>query len=111
MTDITITPKACHHLTKQLEKSPQTWLRLSLREAGCSGLEYLWSPTSAPQTDDLQIDTGDHSLQICVDNHDYQRALKGLTIDFAQDQLSSALTYRNPNQNGTCGCGVSFTVN
>jgi len=110
MTDIPITPEASLHLTKELLKTEQPWLRLSLREAGCSGLEYVWSPTSTPQSDDLIIDTGDHSLQLCVDCHDYQRALKGLTIGFEQDLLSSALTYSNPNQSGTCGCGVSFTV-
>ncbi|MDX8412491.1 MAG: iron-sulfur cluster assembly accessory protein [Mariprofundales bacterium] len=110
MTNITITPEACRHLTKQQDKSEQPWLRLSLCEAGCSGLEYVWSPTPSPKADDLTIDTGNNPLQLCVDCHDYQRALKGLTIGFEQDMLSSALTYSNPNQSGSCGCGVSFTV-
>jgi len=110
MTDISLSPAACTHLAKQLTKAKQPWLRLSLREAGCSGLEYVWQPVAMPESDDLIIQTHHESLQLCVDTNDYQHALQGLAIDFEEDLLSSSLTYRNPNQSGTCGCGVSFTV-
>ncbi len=107
--DITITPQAQAHLEKQLAQQDGAWLRLALREAGCSGLEYTWQAVDAPEDGDLRIPTGS-ALSVCVDGHDYQRALHGLTIDSEQDLLSASLTYRNPNQSGTCGCGVSFTV-
>ena len=110
MTDITLSPAACGHLAKELAKVEQPWFRLSLREAGCSGLEYVWQPVAEPQADDLIVETDHDGLRVCVDAADYQRALRGLAIDFEHDLLSSALTYRNPNQSGTCGCGISFTV-
>ncbi|MDQ6965152.1 MAG: iron-sulfur cluster assembly accessory protein [Mariprofundales bacterium] len=110
MSEISISLEACRHLLKEQQRSQQPWLRLSLRKAGCSGLEYIWSCVAAPQSDDLLIETAESELQLCVDSHDYHYALQGLSIGFESDMLSSALTYSNPNQRGSCGCGVSFTV-
>ncbi|RMH50659.1 MAG: iron-sulfur cluster assembly accessory protein [Zetaproteobacteria bacterium] len=108
--DITLTDAARDHLRAQLQRASAPWLRLSLREAGCSGLEYHWEAVEAPAAGDLRIGDEDLGLNLCVDAVDHERALRGLIIDFERDPLSATLTYRNPNQRGTCGCGQSFTV-
>ncbi|MDX8408684.1 MAG: iron-sulfur cluster assembly accessory protein [Mariprofundales bacterium] len=108
-SDIVVTAAAQEHLRRQLAASGGHWLRLSLRRAGCSGLEYVWQPVDAPSDGDLLL-CEDSGLHLCVDAADYARALRGLRVDYQQDMLSSALVYSNPNQTGSCGCGVSFTV-
>jgi len=108
--EITLTDAARDHLRAQLQHSPSPWLRLCLREAGCSGLEYHWQEVEAPETGDLRIGDGADGLNLCVDAADHERALRGLTIDFERDPLSATLTHRNPNQRGSCGCGQSFTI-
>ncbi len=111
--DIVLTEAARGHLQRQVQQreaqSGDSWLRLSLGRAGCSGLEYIWQPVDVPADGDLRMcDTPE--LHLCVDAADYSHALRGLRVDYQQDMLSSALVYSNPNQTGSCGCGASFTV-
>jgi len=72
-------------------------------------LEYIWQGVDALDTGDLVV-REDADLKVAVAGEDYALALKGLRVDFQQDALSAALVYANPNQTGSCGCGVSFTV-
>jgi len=108
MQAITITDAAAQRLRElQLQNAGQV-LRLAVREAGCSGLEYVMGFAEAPAADDLAIE-GD-GFMLYVDQASYVRALKGLTIDFQRDLMSAAFVYLNPNKKGECGCGVSFSV-
>jgi len=107
-TDIQVTPAAQNRMQRQVADKGVAGIRLSLREAGCSGLEYVVDFCDAPES-------GDHALafdgfSLFVDAASYAMALNGLVIDFEQDALSSAFVFRNPNKKGECGCGVSFTV-
>ncbi|MDQ6950664.1 MAG: iron-sulfur cluster assembly accessory protein [Mariprofundales bacterium] len=106
---ITFTAAAIAHLQRQLAQAETSWLRLSLRRAGCSGLEYVWQSVDGPYDGDLVARPGD-DLNIAVDAEDYRLALGGLRVDFQEDALAAALVYSNPNQKGSCGCGVSFTM-
>ena len=36
--------------------------------------------------------------------------LEGVEIDFKESLMGSAFTFKNPNSQGTCGCGESFFV-
>lgn len=106
--DIQFTEAAEKRMRQQALDKGVAGIRLSLREAGCSGLEYVVDYCDAAES-------GDHVLQfdgfsLFVDAVSYARALSGLVIDFEQDLLSSAFVFRNPNKKGECGCGVSFTV-
>jgi len=108
MQSITITDNAAQRLRElQLQNDGQV-LRLAVREAGCSGLEYVMGLADAPAADDMAIE-GD-GFTLYVDHASYERALKGLTIDFQRDLLSAAFVYHNPNKKGECGCGLSFSV-
>lgn len=79
-----------------------------MREAGCSGLEYVMDYADAPSDGDYVKKIDD--IAVFVDADSYERALAGLTIDYQQDALSSGFVFGNPNKKGECGCGASFTV-
>ncbi|MDQ6973078.1 MAG: iron-sulfur cluster assembly accessory protein [Mariprofundaceae bacterium] len=106
--DIQLTDAAVKRMRQQVAGKAVAGIRLSLRESGCSGLEYVVDFCDAPETGDHVLPLDGFSL--FVDAESYQRALSGLVIDYQQDLLSSAFVFRNPNKRGECGCGVSFTV-
>lgn len=106
--DIELTPSACARIAEIVAAEGRQGLRLSVKEAGCSGLEYVMETVDAARAGDLERTYDDFTLYVDADA--YARALKGLKLDFQQDLLSSAFIYDNPNEKGTCGCGLSFSV-
>ena len=106
--EIHLTDAACQRIRQLLESEQKQALYLSVKAAGCSGLEYVMACIDEPHPGDLTLQTCDVTLYIDADA--YRQALKGLTIDFQQDLLSSGFIYHNPNQKGACGCGQSFSV-
>ncbi|MDX8392214.1 MAG: iron-sulfur cluster assembly accessory protein [Mariprofundaceae bacterium] len=106
--DIQLTDAAKKRMCDQVTQQGVAGIRLSLRAAGCSGLEYVVDFYDAPQA-------GDHVLafdgfSLFVDAESYAQALSGLEIDFQQDALSAAFVFNNPHKKGECGCGESFTI-
>ncbi len=83
-------------------------IRLSVREAGCSGLEYVMDYAAGPEAGDYVKTCDDFSIYIDADS--YRKALCGLRLDYQKDALSSGFVFSNPNKKGECGCGQSFTV-
>ncbi|MBF0281681.1 MAG: iron-sulfur cluster assembly accessory protein [Zetaproteobacteria bacterium] len=106
--DITVTAAAEHYFTNFLKEYPSQGLRLSTKISGCSGHAYVLDVVDLPHESDLTIPMLPFSFY--VDAIAYEKALKGLVIDYQQDALSSAIVYRNPNEKGACGCGESFTL-
>jgi iron-sulfur cluster assembly protein len=106
--DIHLTKPALERMRQQTHEAGKPAIRLALREAGCSGLEYVMDFAEHPGEGDLTLELGDFSL--FVDVRSYDRALAGLTIDFQRDAMSSGFVFINPNKKGECGCGVSFSV-
>lgn len=106
--DITLTEAALLRVKELLEQEKKQALYLSVKEAGCSGLEYVMDCIDHPHDGDLEKRFDE--ITIYVDADAYHKALKGLRLDFQRDLLSSGFVYDNPNQKGTCGCGISFSV-
>lgn len=106
--NISLSDAAVAQLKKALADAGKKAVRLSVREAGCSGLEYVMDYADEPLAGDLVRSFGD--VLLYVDSDSYHKALVGLQVDYEKDVLSSAFVYHNPNKKGECGCGVSFTV-
>jgi len=106
--DISLTDAAKTQMKTVLNSMGKHALRLSVREAGCSGLEYVLEDVDHALDGDLSYDLDGFTLFVDADS--YAKALTGLHIDFQKDILSSAFIYINPNKKGECGCGVSFTI-
>ncbi len=110
MVDINIelTAAAIARVKYILAAEQKSGLRLAVRPAGCSGLEYVMETVDQAQRSDLVKSFDDFDLY--VDAESYKTALNGLHLDFQKDALSSAFVYNNPNQKGACGCGESFSI-
>ncbi len=106
--DIQLTDAACERFRSVLSDEGKSAVRLSLREAGCSGLEYVFDYADRPEAGDVVVPFD--GFDLFVDQDDYDKAMQGLIIDFQQDMLSSGFVFQNPNKTGECGCGKSFTV-
>jgi len=106
--DIHLTDAAIARMREQIRHQDCVGIRLSVKESGCSGLEYVVDFSDTPKTGDFVLPFDGFSLY--VDAESYGKALAGLTVDFQQDALSSAFVFINPNKKGECGCGVSFSV-
>ncbi|PJA31739.1 MAG: iron-sulfur cluster assembly protein IscA [Zetaproteobacteria bacterium CG_4_9_14_3_um_filter_53_7] len=108
MIDIELTPAAIKRVQAILAAEDKLALRLAVKAAGCSGLEYVMETVEEAHAGDL-VKSFD-GFDLYVDADSYNSALRGLHLDFQQDLMSSAFVYNNPNQKGACGCGVSFSV-
>jgi len=106
--DIELTAAAIARVQKILTAEHKGGLRLAVRPAGCSGLEYVMETADAPQPEDLVKSF--EGFDLYVESESYKTALTGLRLDFQKDALSAAFVYNNPNQKGACGCGESFSV-
>jgi len=106
--DVELTAAAMDRVRTILAAESKSGLRLAVRAAGCSGLEYVMETVDEGQDGDL-LKSFD-GFDLYIDAESYQTALTGLRLDFQQDALSSAFVYNNPNQKGACGCGESFSV-
>lgn len=106
--DIELTESAAVRIREILTAEGKDGLRLAVKAAGCSGLEYVMDTVNEAVVGDLEKACDGFTLYVDADS--YNTALKGLKLDFQKDLLSSAFIYQNPNQKGACGCGVSFSV-
>jgi iron-sulfur cluster assembly protein len=106
---LNLTPAATHHVKKMLAKQPdKKSIRLSVKQAGCSGFSYVVDYVNALNTKDLQFPIDD-DLIVFVDATSFPY-LKGICIDYVQNGLNGSLKFINPNQTAACGCGESFSV-
>ncbi len=105
---IELTDAAIARVQHLVREAGKAGLSLSVRPAGCSGLEYVMDLADAAKESDL-VKSYD-GFDLYVDAESYHSALTGLQLDFQSDVLSSAFVYNNPNEKGACGCGESFTV-
>lgn len=107
---VTLTPSAIEHLKKKLkERGTGIDLRLSVKKAGCSGLEYVVDYVDAKKDKDY-IFPVDAALAVYVDESSMPY-VHGTKIDYVQKGIvGGVLKFINPNETGSCGCGESFSV-
>lgn len=106
---IDITPRAVEQVKKMMAQQGQEGasLRVGVKPAGCSGLEYVMDFARHPEPGD-QVHTFD-GLQVLIDpaSADY---LTEIRLDWGEGLLGSGFKFSNPNASKTCGCGKSFSV-
>ena len=110
---ITLTESAANRVKGHLEtKQGYEGLKLSVKNAGCSGLAYdldyaaglgesVREGESIFESNGVKVVVKDEHLQY----------LDGTQIDYVEDGLSAAFHFKNPKVTEQCGCGESFTVN
>jgi len=107
MIMITISELASEKIKEMLEQeaSPDLFLRVGVKEGGCSGFSYGMGFDDELNEGDQTIQT--QGLKVVVDE-DSIKYLNGLVIDFKESAMGGGFTIENPNASATCGCGSSF---
>jgi len=107
---IRITDRAAAHINKMLAKRErgEHALRIGVRAGGCSGFEYIFGWATAPRSDDTVFD-GPSGARVVVDPRSL-RLLDGIVLDYDTSLLSKGFVIDNPRATGTCGCGISFSI-
>lgn len=82
-------------------------LRVGVKTTGCSGLAYLLEFVDTLNDDDQVFEQDD--LKLIVDGKSLVY-IDGTQLDFVKEGLNEGFQFNNPNVNGECGCGESFTV-
>lgn len=82
-------------------------IRVGVKTAGCSGLAYVLEFVDDVQPEDHVFDNDGVSVFVDPKSLVY---LDGLQMDYVKNGLNEGFEFNNPNKEGECGCGESFTV-
>ena len=104
---ITISELASEKIKEMLEQeaSPDLFLRIGVKEGGCSGFSYGMGFDDQQQSDDKSFEV--NGLKVVVDA-DSSKYLYGVEIDYKESGMGGGFTINNPNAVASCGCGSSF---
>ena len=105
---INFTDQAILHFTNALSGKPDEFaIRIGVREAGCSGYEYIFEYTNKENDNDILFQHNSCKILIDKESHKF---MQGSEIDFQESGLNQGIVFKNPNAKVTCGCGESFSV-
>ena len=105
---ITLTQSASDHIFEYIrERGKGIGIRVGIKTTGCSGLAYIIEPVDEKQKWDKIFQ--DKGIDIFIDKKSLVY-VKGSEIDYIKKGLNTGLEFNNPNVQGACGCGESFTV-
>lgn len=104
---IHITEAAGEKLRELLEAEgqPNLFLRIGVREGGCSGLSYGMGFDDEQHENDRVMEIRGLKVVVDADSLPY---LDGIEIDWKETAMGGGFTIHNPNAIATCGCGQSF---
>lgn len=80
-------------------------LRIRIVSGGCVGFQYVFSFEDAPLADDIHIQT--EGVHVVIDPVSLPFIQQG-ELDYVEELIGSSFVIKNPNAQGSCGCGSSF---
>ena len=106
---LTLTPSAEARIASLMKDAPADAIgvKLSTPRRGCSGLAYSVDYISSANPLDEKVATPGGDLYIDGPSLLY---LIGSNMDWVEDDFTAGFVFQNPNAQGSCGCGESFTV-
>lgn len=105
---IELTSNAAEHVRNFLQnRGHGEGIRVGVRTAGCSGLQYVLEFVDNPDPNDERVLS--HGVNVFVDPKS-KVYLNGLKMDYVKEGINEGFKFSNPNQKGECGCGESFTI-
>lgn len=109
MALITLTENATSQMASMLQNrgTPESFIRLGIKTAGCSGLGYRLEYADNVEEGDEVLEFSGVKVLLDPKSLIY---LVGTEIDYEVDDLREGFVFNNPNKKGECGCGESFTV-
>lgn len=88
-------------------EAPGSVFRVSVEGGGCSGFQYQFAISPAPESDDRMIERD--GARVAIDPSSISFLL-GARIDFVDDLMGQSFRVENPNATASCGCGTSFSI-
>ncbi len=105
---VSLTMSAAKHVNSYLEsRGAGVGIRLAIKTTGCSGLMYVLEPVDEPQTEDIKFTSLGVDVYVDPKSMVY---VDGTEMDYVKQGLNEGFEFKNPNVQGECGCGESFTV-
>ena len=105
---VSLTEKAAEHVVGYLDmRGSGIGIRLAVKTTGCSGLMYVLEPVDHEQPEDLKFSS--KGIDVYVDPKSLIY-IDGTEMDYVKQGLNEGFEFKNPNVQGECGCGESFTV-
>jgi len=105
---ITLSDTAANRVTTFLEnRGSGLGIRLGVKTTGCSGLAYILE--FVDEADEHDVVFEDQGVKVFIDPKSLVY-LDGTHMDFVKEGLNEGFLFTNPNSQGECGCGESFTV-
>ena len=105
--NITLSPSALTKLTELYNNNDYRGLRVAVKGAGCSGMQYVLEWSKYKNLEDLE--TVYEGIPILSDPKSAVY-VDGAMLDWQVKGLNEGFEFKNPNVQGECGCGESFTV-
>jgi iron-sulfur cluster assembly protein len=104
---ITLTPTAVQAVRDLMEQRnlDDYALRIYISGGGCSGFQYGMALDNNFRESDLTSEFD--GVKVLVDEVSINY-LRGATVDYVNDVMSSGFKIENPNALASCGCGNSF---
>ena len=107
---IQLTQAALNHvLALQESQGKELYLRVGVRQGGCSGMSYMMDfedPSNVGDKDEVFDYDG---FKIVCDPKS-MLYLYGLVLDYSNAMIGGGFQFTNPNATQSCGCGKSFGV-
>ncbi|ODV91624.1 hypothetical protein CANCADRAFT_29994 [Tortispora caseinolytica NRRL Y-17796] len=104
---LSLTPRAVERLKALMEGPNPKFIRVCVRNRGCSGLQYHLEYVDAPGKFDEEV--VQDGVKVLIDSKALFSII-GSEMDFEDNPLFTKFTFKNPNIKGECGCGESFMV-
>jgi len=105
---VSLTENAAKHVATYLEsRGSGVGIRLAIKTTGCSGLMYVLEPVDEPQPEDIRFNSLGVDVYVDPKSMVY---IDGTEMDYVKQGLNEGFEFKNPNVQGECGCGESFTV-
>lgn len=109
---IKLTNSAIEHFQNMLSNSKDCCgIKLGVKKSGCSGYSYILDLAPLDiNKDGSYLAEKQNNLNIYIEKSSID-FLNGTEIDYVKDKFSGMIKFKNPNSEGECGCGESFSVN
>lgn len=104
---LSINTKAAEKAKMMLGRLGKSVLRLTVTPSGCAGMSYQFGPEDAPAASDIVVDAD--GFKIVVDRKSFLY-VAGSEITYQEGLMSAGFRLNNPNAQGACSCGTSFSI-
>ncbi|MHB1099645.1 MAG: HesB/IscA family protein [Burkholderiales bacterium] len=104
---VMMSERAAKHVQHEVVKAGGFGLRLGVRQAGCTGLAYVFDIAREAGAGDTVFES--FGAKVVVDEASLPY-LAGSELDYVREGLGHVFKVKNPNVAATCGCGESFSV-